>query len=145
MGPPIEAVSATLDPIEVVRQEYQECLQKLSPTSRNLLAKHLAATTGMSTKEALEVVDRYCDEDNVPIPAYLSREFAVGWLKVLAVMVIVMAGVVLWYGRTLHQQRTYPWGLWCVGAVLCGLAVLIWLKSLDLEAANEKVDRKPAR
>jgi hypothetical protein len=145
MDPPNAVMAPTLDPSEVVRQQYHTCLQNLTPTSRNRLAKHLSETTGLSPKEALEVVDRYCDEENLPIPAYLSREFAVGWLKVIAVMFVVVAGMVLWYGRSLHMQKIHPWGLWCIGAILCGLAVLFWLKSLELEAANARADREPAR
>lgn len=142
MDPPVEGIATTFDPTEVVREQYLASMQNLAPTSRNLLAKQLANATGLSPREALEVVDRYCDEESLAIPAYLSREFAVGWMKVVAVINVIIAGGWLWYGRTLHLQKIHPWGLWCLGAIFCGLAVLFWLKSLEMEAANARADGK---
>ncbi len=137
---PADDVAATLDPIEIVQAQFEASARALVPTSRNRLAKHLTSATGLTHKEALDCVDKYCDEKNLPVPAYLSREFAVGYLKVIAVLWVVGAIAVLLYGRNLHQQRITPYGLWCIGAIMCGLAILFWIKSLEVEAANKKAD-----
>ena len=136
--PRSEATTERIEPVEIIREQYDACRQNLVVTSRNRLAKHLTAVRGTPHKEAIEIVDRYCDEENVAIPMYLSSEFAVGWLKVVSVANVAFACVWLWYGRTLHLQKIHPYGLWCLGVIFCGLGVLFWVKSVELEAKNAK-------
>jgi len=140
--PQVDESGGPLDPLQIVQEQYESSLRALVPTSRNRLAKHLTGCTGMAHKDALDVVDKYCDEKNLPVPAYLSREFTVGWLKVLAIGWVVGAILVLWYGKTLHQQKITPYGLWCIGTLMMGLAVLFWIKSFEVEANNAKADAK---
>jgi hypothetical protein len=129
-----------VDHVQIVREKYDACRQNLVATSRTRLAKHLTQACGIPHKQALEIVDDYCEAESVAIPTYLSKDFSVGWLKVVAVVNVVLAGVCLWYGRILHLQKIQPYGLWCIGACLCGLAVLSWVKSLEQEVANAKTD-----
>ena len=125
---------------EIVQTEYEATRQKLVATSRNTLAKHLAAKSGMPYKTALQVVDTYCEQNALAVPDYLHREFNVGWQKVLSIALVVVGLVLAVFGRNLHLQKQNPVVIWIVVTLLFGLAVLIWAKSLEGEVANAKVD-----
>ena len=143
MASTVDGIPISTEHIEFVKSEYEASRIALMPTSRNSLAKHLALKTGQPLKEALAVVDQYCEDNNVAIPDYLGKEFAVGWLKVLAIANMVLSLGMFWYGRTLHMQHVQPYAVWCVAVIFLGLAVLSWIQSLEKEAENTKTDVDP--
>jgi hypothetical protein len=129
-----------LDPVQIVREQHEACRQNLVVTSRARLVRHLVEVTGIPRKDAFDVVDNYCEVDNVAVPMYLGRDFTVGWLKVIAVSNVIISLILLWNGRQLHLQKIYPWWFWLAGACFGGLGVLFWVKSLELEVSNAKKD-----
>lgn len=143
MASTIDGIPISPEHIEFVKKEYEASRIALVPTSRNTLAKHLAQKTGKTLKEALAVVDQYCEDNSVAIPDYLSKEFTVGWLKVLACSNTVLSLGMFWYGRVLHLQHLQPYGVWCVAVIFLGLAIMSWIQSLEKEAENTKSDIDP--
>jgi|GEM_PF-1310001 len=139
----IDGIPISPEHIEFVKNEYEASRIALVPISRNTLAKHLAQKTGKPLKEALAVVDQYCEDNSVAIPDYLSKEFAVGWLKVLACFNTVFALGMFWYGRNLHLQHEQPAAVWVVAVIFLGLAVLSWIQSLEKEVENSRSDVDP--
>jgi hypothetical protein len=131
-------IEVSTDHLALVQGMYEEASNSLTPTSRSMLAKHLSEKTGTPYKIALQVVDVYCEQNGVPVPDYLGREFNVGWLKVVSVLLMVIAVGACVYGRTLHTQQRNPTVVWVFAALFGGLAVLMWVKSLEAEVDNSK-------
>jgi hypothetical protein len=117
---------------------YEEAANALKPTSRTQLAKHLAAKTSIPFKTALQVVDVYCEKNSVPVPDYLGRDFNIGWLKVVSVVTASISIAACWYGRNLHIEQRNSTGAWVVALLFGGLAVFMWLRSIEEEVSSPK-------
>ncbi len=137
-----ENIEVSTDHLALVKGMYEEAANALTPTSRTQLAKHLSEKTGTPYKTALQVVDVYCEENNVPVPDYLSRDFNIGWLKVVSITLVFVAVASCFYGRNLHIQQKNPTWAWVVAALFGGLAVFVWVRSLEEEVS---VQRKRAK
>ncbi|HWD40233.1 MAG TPA: hypothetical protein VG944_15400 [Fimbriimonas sp.] len=133
------------DHLEIVKNEYEAASRAYMPMSRHTLARHLSTKTGMPYKTALTVVDTYCEQNSVPVPDFLGREFNVGWLKVVSLASVVLTGILCWYGRSLHLQKQNPIFMWILAFMFGSLAVVLWIKSLEAEVSNAKSDIDPAK
>lgn len=117
--------------VDIIQREIQKARDDRRPTSRQMLAEIINERTGMPVSQATQIVDAYCEAEEPAIPYYLQDEFAIPYLKFIAI-VIAMAGIgFIWYGVT--QQRTgkpaYMW--YSVGTVVIGLGVFAWVQSLE--------------
>jgi DMSO reductase anchor subunit len=131
---PTENLEVSTEHIALVQAKYEESANALTPTSRTILAKHLSEKTQLPYKTALQVVDMYCEQNNVPVPDYLSHDFNIGWLKVVSVALMCVAVGACFYGRTLHLRNETPTPAWVVAAVFGGLSVFVWVRSLEEDA-----------
>lgn len=140
MNPVIDEGAVSIDHLEIVRSEYEATRQAFVPISRNSLARHLTDKTGIPYKTALEVVDAYCEQNNLPVPDYLSREFNVGWNKIAAVVCAPIVVGLVWYGRNQyeeHRQYLLPFG---AAVLVLGVGVFLWMLSFAAEAKNKRED-----
>jgi len=129
------------DLIEIISGEIQTARDQTRPTSRQELANIVHARTGMSVGEALEFVDSYCDENAPGVPGYLQEEFAIPYLKVLAVFFTAISLFICYHGVRLYQDRKPGWVWLCIGVVLFGLGALSWVKSIEREVERSRKGR----
>lgn len=115
--------------IDAARKQYE-------PISRRMIALQLGKARGVAFKEALDLVDAYCDEKDPAVPGYVSGEFRIYWLKAVAVFVVALGVGVLWYGTNMFNAKGPAWIPFCIGTVVVGLGALAWVKSLQSEAGN---------
>jgi hypothetical protein len=120
-----------VEPEEILSREIEDSQSNLQPTSRRRLALKLVDRTGVSFKDALDIVDEYCDEKAPAVPAYLASEFVIYWLKAVAVLNVAIGIGCAWYGVQLFQRHYVSWPWFCIATVFCGLAALSWVKSLE--------------
>jgi hypothetical protein len=122
-----------VDLVELIEKEISTARDERRPTSRQQLAEIVNERTGMPVPEALTLVDTYCDEKEPAIPYYLQDEFAIPWLKAVAVINVVIGVAFLWYGvkvlRTVPAKPGWPW--FCIGTIFCGLGAFAWVQSLE--------------
>src|SRR6185312_12332335 len=105
--------------------------------SRQALADLIHRGTGMPHSDAVRLVDRYCDEHAPSVPHYLQEEFAIPYMKVLAILVAVVSIAVFYYSVVVYRSGK-PNHYWLVaGTLLLGVACLFWVKSLELWAARK--------
>ncbi len=126
------------DPATIVKSEYEAATTAYKPISRRQLALNLSMKTGMPYKDAFAVVDTYCDAERIAIPSYLSKEFSIYWWKALAAFDVLVALGFCYWARNKHLAHEYPWGVWIVATLFAGLAVFLWVKSLEGEAAGRR-------
>jgi hypothetical protein len=119
------------EPDQILQQEIDLAQQSFQPTSRRSLALKLVARTGVTFKDALDLVDEYCDEKAPAVPAYLASEFGVYWLKAVAVANVAIGIFLAWTGVKWFQAHAIAWPWFCGATVFCGLAALSWVKSIE--------------
>ena len=117
--------------VDIIQSEIQRARQDHRPTSRQMLAEMINERTGMPVAEALHIVDAYCEAEEPAIPYYLQDEFAIPYLKFVAI-VIAMAGIAfMWYAVT-QQKSGKPAYVWySLGTIVIGLGVFAWVQSLE--------------
>jgi hypothetical protein len=117
--------------VDLIQGEIQKARDDRRATSRQMLAEIMHERTGMPVSEAHHIVDAYCDAEEPAIPYYLQDEFAIPYLKFVAVIIAIAGIAFVWYGVT--QQRlgkpAYVW--YSVGTVVIGLGVFAWVQSLE--------------
>ena len=116
---------------ELLAQAIEKARTDLRPISRRMLALMLVQQKGLNFRDASDLVDLYCDEKAPAVPGYVSSEFGLYWLKVLAV---AFAGVGLfcaYNGVRFFQTGKPAWGWFCAVTVLCGAAVFLWVRSVE--------------
>ena len=100
-----EIAQTLADEIALAREEAR-------PISRLTLARVLVAKYSYHPHDAERIVDRYCDDKAPGIPTYLSSEFGVPYLKVLAI-VNGVAGIILLIISLVVMDRPnvpiWPW------------------------------------
>jgi len=111
--------------------ELKVAREELRPTSRRALALVISNRIGMPFKEALDIVDAYCDEKEPAVPTYLSSEFVIYWLKAVAVANVAIGIAGIWYGVKLMKAGQLAWPSLCLGTVFVGLGALAWVKSVE--------------
>jgi len=118
---------------EILQADIRLARNELRPISRRQLALQLVHRKAIPFKEAMDLVDAYCDEKESAVPTYVSSEFGLFWLKVVAVAWVAIGIGVVYYGVRLQQTGKLAWP-WYVGATLtCGFAALCWVKSIEGE------------
>lgn len=127
------------DLIALVSQEIRTARMETRPTSRQELANIVHQRAGMPMSEAFEFVDRYCDEHEPGVPGFLQEEFAIPYLKVLAVINAIIAIVLCYNGVESYKTKQHPWwAITSVGVIFFGLSALSWVKSLEREVERSK-------
>jgi hypothetical protein len=122
--PPMEKVE------DLLSQEIARSRESREPISRVTLARILHQQLGFSVKEAEAMVDRYCEEKDPAVPAYLSDEFGRPYLKVLA-FVNVALSIGSFSVAVFFTAPTRPtWPGYALGTLFLVAAVFCWVNSL---------------
>lgn len=101
--------------------------------SRRSLAMILVAQRHIPFREALDIVDNWCDEHASAVPCYVGSEFGVYWLKFLA-LAFGFAGIgVAWQGVRMVNAGKVGWPWWVGATLVIGLAAFVWAQSLERE------------
>ena len=92
----------------------------------------------MPVNEALQIVDAYCEAEEPAIPYYRQDEFAIPYLKFVAIVIVAVGIGFMYYGVT--QQRSgkpaYVW--YSIGTVTIGVGVFAWVQSLEKYVARRR-------
>lgn len=131
MSSPAHGSDKGVGHVDIIQREIQKARDDRRPTSRQMLAEIINERTGMPVSEAVHIVDAYCESEEPAIPYYLQDEFAIPYLKFIAV-IIAMAGIgFVWYGVTQLRvgKPAYIW--YSLGTVIIGLGVFAWVQSLE--------------
>jgi hypothetical protein len=126
------------DAIALIQQEISNAETERRAISRQTLADLLHLQVGMPHADAARMVDAFCDERAPGVPYYLQEEFAIPYLKVVAVANVLLGIGAFYWGITVFQktkQTPYTW--LCVGTIFIGLGALAWVKSLERYAARK--------
>jgi hypothetical protein len=130
------------DALNLLSQEVSNAEAERRPVSRQSLTDMLVTSAGIPAGDASNLVHEYCDENAPAIPHYLAEEFAIPYLKVIAVVnVIVALGLYYWGIQVfrLGKQPAWPW--FCVATIVTGFAALAWVKSIERFAARKRIRR----
>jgi hypothetical protein len=126
------------DAITLIEREIAKAEFDCRPISRQMLAESVHVQTGLSTADAFALVEQYCEEKAPAVPGYLQEEFAIPYLKVIAVINVIVGIVVFWMGVNAFRTKGAPmWPYLCVGTIFCGLGVFAWVKSLERFAERQ--------
>lgn len=128
------------DALEILSREVENSKKHHKPTSRHRLAELIVTETGMPFRDALEVTEAYCDKNAPAIPEYLMGEFAIFWLKVIAIIEAIGGLVVFYYSTVAWRTHAPMWPWLCFGTLLCGTSAFMWVKSLESEADRRTRD-----
>ena len=125
------------DAITLIEREIYKAENERRPISRQMLADMVHASIGIPVGDAFTLVDQYCEEKAPGVPGYLAEEFAIPYLKVIAVLNVIIGVGALWYGIGVYQKGLAKWPWWvCSGTIFIGLGVLFWVQSLEKYAAR---------
>jgi hypothetical protein len=126
------------DAISLVQREIARAEDDRKPISRQMLADIVQEQLGLPHADAFSIVDRYC-EDNAPaVPGYLQEEFAIPYLKVIAIINVIVGLGIFWMGVLKWKQSNPIWPYLTVGTIFCGLGVFAWVQSLERYAERRK-------
>lgn len=123
---------------DVIKTEIEASRKELRPTSRHEIAEVLSEKFRLPQREAIALVDIYCEEKEPGIPDYLAEEFNIGWLKFVAIGMVVVGLVFLFNGVRTQRIGNYPWYFWSLGALFFGLGAFSWVRSLENTATRAK-------
>jgi hypothetical protein len=134
----LDAVTAVGPPtVEVIIQaEIAKARANYSPISRRMIALALHDQKQIPYREAFDMVDVYCDEHESAVPGYISSEFGIFYLKVIAVLNVFVGLVLAYFGvRAFQNPRgTMPsWAWFTITTLFIGFATLCWVKSIERE------------
>ncbi len=127
-----------VDALSLLEREIRSADSDRRPISRQSLAELLRERTGIPNPDAVALVDEYCDEKAPGVPYYLQDEFAIPYLKVIAIINALIGGGVYWYGVTAFRAAEPGWPWFCLGTIIVGLGVLAWVKSLERFVARKR-------
>ncbi|CAN5377914.1 hypothetical protein BH11ARM2_BH11ARM2_02970 [soil metagenome] len=130
----VSAERAVPDAGELIGREIQKAREELRPVSRRSLALILVAERHTPFREALDLVDTWCEEHASAVPCYVGSEFGIYWLKFLAVAFGVAGLVVAWQGVRMVRLERPGWPWWAGATLVIGLAAFVWVVSLEREA-----------
>jgi hypothetical protein len=143
MASGIKTQEGSQDLIALVSQEILAARMATRPTSRQELANIVHERSGMPVSDAFEFVDRYCDEHEPGVPGFLQEEFAIPYLKVLAVFNAIVAIGLCYNGVRAYEAKSPHW--WAVvsfGVLFFGFSALSWVKSLEREVERNRKKAK---
>ncbi len=124
------------DAITLIQKEIAKAEFDCRPISRQMLAERVHTETGLPSADALSIVEQYCEEQAPAVPGYLQEEFAIPYLKVIAVLNVVVGVVVFWLGVNASRTGKPIWPYLCIGTIFCGLAAFAWVMSMERYAAR---------
>ncbi len=131
MSSPANGSDKGVGHVDIIQGEIKKARDDRRPTSRQMLAEIIHERMGMPVSEAHKIVDAYCETEEPGIPYYLQEEFAIPYLKFVAI-VIALAGVGFVYYGVMQQRAGKPPHLWySLGTVVVGLGVFAWVQSLE--------------
>ncbi len=126
------------DAISLIQQEVNDAESERRAISRQMLADMIHARVGIPHADAAVLVDQFCDERAPAVPHYLQEEFAIPYLKVVAVVNVLLGiGAFYWGIAVFQKTRDTPWPWLCFGTIFVGLGALAWVKSLEWYAARK--------
>lgn len=127
------------DPISYIEAEVAAAETDRRAISRQMLADLLHERFHLPVAEAFTMVDAYCDERAPAVPHYLAEEFAIPYLKVVAVInVVISLGLYYWGIQVLQKAKQPAWPYFCIATIFVGLGALAWVKSLERFAARKR-------
>jgi hypothetical protein len=131
--------SRSEDAITLIEREIARAESERTPISRQMLADLLHEQTAMPLSDALPLVEEFCESRAAWVPGYLQEEFAIPYLKVLAIINVIIAVVVLWVGVNAYRSAGKPmWPYLAIGTLICGLGAWFWVVSLERYAERRK-------
>ena len=131
MSSPAHGSDKGVGHVDIIQGEIQKARNDRRPTSRQMLAEIINERTGMPVAEALHIVDAYCEAEEPAIPYYLQEEFAIPYLKFVAIVIALVGIAFVWYG-VMQQRLGKPAYVWySLGTVVIGLGVFAWVQSLE--------------
>jgi hypothetical protein len=133
----LEHKPQTTDAISLIEKEVVTAENDRRPVSRQMLADLVHTKTGLAQAESVALVDQYCDEKAPQVPYYLQDEFAIPYLKVVAVINVLLGIGGCYWGISLLRKQQVAWPWLCVGTIFVGLGALAWVKSLERFAARK--------
>jgi hypothetical protein len=137
----VTRTTSPADAITIIEREVREAEGERRAISRQELAELVHASTGIPTAEAFTMVDRYCDEHAPAVPHYLAEEFAIPWLKGVAVLNIAIAIGFYYWGIKLARLGQPGWPYLVAGTIFLGLSALAWVKSIERYAERRAKKR----
>lgn len=138
MSPSTQDTSGPTDLVGLVQGEINLARAETRPLSRQQLADVVRQRTGMPFADAFAFVETYCDEHEPGVPGYLQEEFAVPYLKVVAIVNALIGMGIIYRGVGVYNKHLPAWGWFCAGVVFCGLGVFAWVQSLEREVLWRK-------
>jgi hypothetical protein len=138
MSSPAQNSGKAVGHVDIIQDEIKKARDDRRPTSRQTLAEIVHERSGMPIAEALQLVDSYCETEEPAIPYYLQEEFAIPYLKFIAIMIVLGGIAFIWYGVT-EQRKGRPAYVWySLGTVVIGLGVFAWVQSLEKYVERRK-------
>ncbi len=130
-APTDPASSEAQSPLErVLTRELEDAKERQRAVSRLSLAKKLSETRDIPMKDALAMVDAFCEREQRYLPEYLKSEFLIGWMKVVAIFLAIASfGVIV---AAIHlADPGFRLGLGIMGGLLIMVAAgALWVRSL---------------
>jgi hypothetical protein len=115
---------------QTLANEIASARSEVRPISRLTLSRLLQSRFLMNPHEAEKFVDAYCDDKAPGVPTYLSSEFGVPYLKVLAI-VNSLAGLGLSITALVTMSRGGHYGVWFLSALFfIAAAAICWVQSV---------------
>ncbi|RYG34965.1 hypothetical protein EON81_14085 [bacterium] len=133
MGNVVSPESVAVGASDLISREIAAARADLRPVSRRSLALVLVAQKHLPFREAMDVVDGWCDEHAPAIPGYVGSEFGIYWLKFLAVAFVIVGLGVAWQGVRMVQTGKAGWPWWAGATVFVGIAAFVWVQSIERE------------
>jgi len=124
---------------QTLANEINRARSDARPISRLTLSRLLQSTYTITAHDAEKFVDEYCDEKAPYVPTYLSSEFGVPYLKVLAVINLVIAVGLSITTAIVMSHGGYGFLVW-LGLMVAffGGAAVCWLQSVRPEKPKDK-------
>lgn len=114
----------------ILEAEIEEARAQMRPISRTTLAHMLHDQHFVSQHDAERFVDRYCDDKAPGVPTFLSNEFGTPYLKVVAVLNVVVAIALLVVGTRFLKPGAPTWLGMGLGTLFLFAGVFAWARSL---------------
>ena len=123
---------------QLLGDEIAKARSEARPISRLSLIKLLQTQYTMNGHEAEEFVDTYCEEKAPGVPTYLSNEFGVPYLKVLAIFNIVVGIALLIVAAVTMSRAVNGYLIWLgLGLLFVAGAAFSWVQSIKPEKKKE--------
>lgn len=127
---------------EIIVAELERARKAYEPISRRMMAIAVAEHKKITYREAFDLVDAYCDEKEPAVPGYVSSEFGIFYLKVIAVLNVLVGMFLAYFGVKAFQNPRAPgmpyWAWFVLTTLFVGFAALSWVKSVERELGSAR-------